>query len=197
MATVKNINSDYTITVKSGAGNVIIDGNLDVYGNITYVSDLKVNDAFIIVAGNNTGNINDGGLMMQTGNTSYAGLRYDIPTGKWQVSSNVSISGAGTYTDLATGNASVSGSNTQVQFNNSGSFGASANLTFDTSINALTLSGHEVLGNIGSTPSAVANSVAIYNKAEGAGGTGLYVKSTTADDELVSLTRARLYAIIF
>ena len=77
MATVKNINSDYTISVKSGAGNVIIDGNLDVYGNITYVADLAVNDAFIITAANNTGNISDGGLIFQIDSGNYAGLRFD------------------------------------------------------------------------------------------------------------------------
>jgi len=60
-----------------------------------------------------------------------------------------------------------------------------------------TLQGYEVLGNIGSTPAAPANAVAIYNKAQGAGGTGLYVKSSTTDDELISLTKARLYSIIF
>jgi hypothetical protein len=55
-----------------------------------------------------------------------------------------------------------------------------------------------VLSNIGTAPTAVANSVAIYNNAPGAGATGLYtVGTTTAADEVISLTRARLYAIIF
>lgn len=44
------------------------------------------------------------------------------------------------------GGGSVAGSNTQIQFNDSGSFGASANLTFNKSTNLLSL-----IGNIGAT----------------------------------------------
>jgi hypothetical protein len=44
----------------------------------------------------------------------------------------------------------------------------------------------------------VANSVAIYNNAPGSGQTGLYVTGNTiATDEVMSLTRAKLYSIIF
>jgi hypothetical protein len=71
-------------------------------------------------------------------------------------------------------------------------------LTFDISSNKFTIGGYEVLSNIGTAPTAVANSVAIYNNAPGAGATGLYtVGTTTTADEVISLTRARLYAIIF
>jgi hypothetical protein len=54
-----------------------------------------------------------------------------------------------------------------------------------------------VLGNIGATPTATANAAALYNKAEGSGGTGVYVKSLTVDDELVSKTKAIVFGIIF
>ena len=55
-----------------------------------------------------------------------------------------------------------------------------------------------LLGNIGTAPTAVANSVAIYNKQPGSGKTGLYVTGNTiATDEVISLTQARLYGIIF
>lgn len=202
MATVKNINSDYTISVKSGAGNVIIDGNLDVYGNITYVSDLAVNDAFIITAANNTGNISSGGLIFQSNTGTYAGLRFDTGNNAWQISPSVTINGAEItpYATIASGGSGTPGGNiNDIQINDgAGGFTASNNFEYDIGNSKVTLTGHQVLGNIGSAPTAVANSVAIYNNAPGAGSTGLYaIGTTTPADELISLTRARLYAIIF
>jgi hypothetical protein len=202
MATYKNISDNWYISVNSGVGTIYVDGNLDLTGNITYVSEIAVNDAFIIVAANNTGTVTDMGLIAQkTGNT-YAGLRYDTTVGAWQVSSNVTANGVAiaSYANLVSGGGSgfVAGSDTEIQYNESGDFGASNTFTFDYGNNKLTLSGYEVLSNIGTAPTAVANSVAIYNNAPGAGATGLYaVGTTTTADELISLTRARLYAIIF
>lgn len=49
------------------------------------------------------------------------------------------------------GGGSVAGSNTQVQFNDSGSFGASANLTFDKSTNLLSINGNITVANITSS----------------------------------------------
>jgi hypothetical protein len=204
MSTYKNISGDWEITVENGMGNVIIDGNLNVLGNITYVEELEVTDAFIVVAGNNTGTISSMGLVAQKTTSTFAGLRFNTVANAWQISTSVNVDGSpvGSYANILTGGGSafVAGSNTQVQFNDGGNFGASANLTFDFSANKLTVQGHQVLGNIGSSPSATANAVTLYNKAQGQGGTGLYVVGTSptiADDELVSLTKARLYAIIF
>jgi hypothetical protein len=177
-----------------------VNGNLNVAGNITYVTDIAVNDAFIIVAANNTGTVTDMGMVATKGTGSYAGLRFDVASNAWQVSSSVNINGSpvAAYANIATGNASVAGSNTQVQFNDSGNFGASANLTFDKTLNQFSvLSGSQVLGNVGSTPSSVANSVVIYNKAMGSGDTGLYVVSATANDELTAYKKAKLLSIIF
>jgi hypothetical protein len=207
MATFKTTSGDYTVNLgpyDSGnakwAGTMNVNGNLNVAGNITYVTDIAVNDAFIIVAANNTGTVTDMGMVATKGTGSYAGLRFDVASNAWQVSSSVNINGSpvSAYANIATGNASVSGSNTQVQFNDGGNFGASANLTFDKTLNQFSvLSGSQVLGNVGSTPSSVANSVVIYNKAMGSGDTGLYVVSATADDELTAYKKAKLLSIIF
>ena len=91
----------------------------------------------------------------------------------------------------------MGGANTEVQFNDGGSFGGNANLTFDKAVSKFTVLGHTVLGNIGTTPIATANAAALYNKAVGSGGTGVYVKSSTVDDELVSKSAAIVFAIIF
>jgi hypothetical protein len=206
MSTFKTTSGDYTVSLgpyDSGnarwGGTMNINGNLNVAGNITYVTDIAVNDAFIIVAANNTGTVQDMGLVATKGTGSYAGLRFDTVANTWQVSSSVNIDGSAVaaYANIATGNSSVSGANTQVQFNDGGSFGATANLTFNKATNVLTLQGTQTLGNVGSTPSSVANSVVIYNKAMGSGDTGLYVVSATADDELTAYKKAKLLSIIF
>ena len=201
MATYKNISSDWYISVDSGVGTIYVDGNLDVAGNITYVSDIAVNDAFIIVAANNTGTVTSMGLVAtRVANTSFAGLRYDATANAWQISTSVAANGApvAAYANIATGTATVAGANTQVQFNDSGAFGATANLTFDKSINQLTITaGSPRLGNIGSAPAAVANSAVLYNLAPDLGASGVYARTTSTEDELITAVRARLFSIIF
>ena len=201
MATYKNISSDWYISVDSGVGTIYVDGNLDVAGNITFVSELAVNDAFIIVAANNTGTVTSMGLVAtRVANTSFAGLRYDATANAWQISTSVSANGApvAAYANIATGTATVAGANTQVQFNDSGAFGATANLTFDKSLNQLTITaGSQRLGNIGAAPAAVANSAVLYNLAPNLGASGVYARTTSTEDELISAVRARLFSIIF
>ena len=201
MATYKNISSDWYISVDSGVGTIYVDGNLDVAGNITYVSDIAVNDAFIIVAANNTGTVTSMGLVAtRVANTSYAGLRYDSTANAWQISTSVSANGApvAAYANIATGAVTVAGANTEVQFNDGGTFGATANLTFDKSINQLTITaGSQRLGNIGTAPAAVANSAVLYNLAPDLGASGVYARTTSTQDELITAVRARLFSIIF
>ena len=202
MASYKNLSSDWYIDVNGGVGTIYIDGNLDVSGNITYVREIAGNDAFIIVAANNTGTVTDMGLIAQKTVNTYAGLRFDTGVNAWQVSSSVNEDGTAVapYVTLASGNTGVPGGNVRdIQVNDgAGGFTASDNFEFDIANNRVTLAGHQILSNIGTAPTAVANSVAIYNNAPGAGATGLYtVGTTTTADEVISLTRARLYAIIF
>jgi hypothetical protein len=202
MASYKNLSSDWYIDVDSGVGTIYLNGNLDVVGNITYVTEIAVNDAFIIVAANNTGTVTDMGLIAQKTVNTYAGLRFDTGANAWQVSSSVNEDGTAVapYVTLASGNTGLPGGNVgDIQVNDgAGGFTASNNFEYDVANNRVTLAGHQVLSNIGTAPTAVANSVAIYNNAPGAGATGLYtVGTTTTADEVISLTRARLYAIIF
>lgn len=204
MATYKNISDDWYITLDGGSGTIFVDGNLDVTGNITYVSELAVNDAFIIAAANNNGAVaNVGFLATKNANTgSYAGLKFDIDANAWQISTSVYANGTPIvpYANLASGGTGVPGGNvSEIQINNGiGGFTANASLSYDIANNKLTLSGHQVLSNIGAAPTNVANSVIIYNNAPGAGSTGLYVTGNTVPaDEVISLTRARLFSIIF
>ena len=208
MATYKRIDGDYAITTLNSADNVTITthtlevvGNLDVSGNLTYinVTELNIQDPFILLNASNTGSYaSNSGVLTHTSVSTFAGIRYNATATQWEISSSTDTTGlSGTWSAIATGNATVAGSNTQVQFNDGGSFGGNANLTFDKATSKLTVLGHLVLGNIGTTPSSTANAAALYNKAVGSGGTGVYVKSSTVDDELVSKSAAIVFAIIF
>ena len=208
MATYKRIDGDYAITTLNSADNVTITthtlevvGNLDVSGNLTYinVTELNIQDPFILLNASNTGSYaSNSGVLTHTAASTFAGIRYNATATQWEISSSTDTTGlTGTWSAIATGNATVAGANTQVQFNDGGSFGGNANLTFDKATSKLTVLGHLVLGNIGTTPSSTANAAALYNKAVGSGGTGVYVKSSTVDDELVSKSAAIVFAIIF
>jgi hypothetical protein len=198
MSSYKNVNSDYTLTCNDGNGVFTVNAQTVFNGNVIYTVPAVTVSPFLTVASNNTGNITDMGLLAQTGPTTYAGLRFDVAANAWQISSQVYSNGApiSTYLNIPTGNALVGGSNTQVQFNDGGSLGASANLTFNKATQTLTLKGPTVLGNT-ATPSIPSNAVAMYSNAVGGGGTGVFVLSSSVNDELVSKSKAIVYGIIF
>ena len=195
----KNTSSDYTITVNNGVGTFTINANTVFNGNVTYSVPATTTFAFLTVAANNSGNITDMGLIAQKGPSTFAGLRFDTAANTWQISNAVNADGSAitSYANIGTSSLAVGGSNTQVQFNQNSALGASANLIFDYANNILALQGVEVLGNIGTSPSVPSNAVALYNNTIGGGGTGVYVLSSSVDDELVSKSKAIVYGIIF
>jgi hypothetical protein len=200
MTTYKNTSGNYTITIADGLGNMTVNGNLNVAGNVTYidVSELIIQDPFIVLnASNSNVYLSNSGVLTHTTSSIYAGIRYNATSTQWEISNNTTTGVDGTWTNIATGNAGVAGSNTQIQFNDSSNFGASANLTFDKSNSQLFLQGHLGLGNIGATPLSVANATVMYSNTVGDGGTGVYVKSSAVDSELVSNYKAIVYGIIF
>lgn len=201
MSTYKNTSGDLTLTGDGGFATLTINYAETIFnGNVTKTGNLTTVDDFIVVAANNTGAVTEMGLLGQTGPTTFAGLRFNSTANAWQVSTSVSSSGApiASYANLitTTSAAVAAGANTQIQFNNSGAFGATANLSFDTATNKLFLSGHQVFANT-ATPANVANAVAVYSNVVGGGGTGLYFTSASANDELVSKGKAIVYGIIF
>lgn len=208
MATFKRIDGDYTITTLNALDNVNITtdtvkifGNLEVGGNVTYINvdELNIRDPFIVLNASNTATYaaNSGILTHRTDN-DFAALRWNNTAGQWELTASTDTTGlTGTFLPIATGNASVAGANTQVQFNAAGAFGASAEFTFDLSDAELRLNGYLSLGNQAATPSAPANAAALYNAAVGVGDTGVYVRSSSVDDELISRKKAIFYSLIF
>jgi len=208
MTTNKITSGDYTISVgpyDSGStqwtGTMTINGNLNVTGNISTIDDLNVANAFIVVAANNTGVVTSMGMVAQKSPTTFAGLRYNSLTSQWEISNSTYGNGqpvGNTYQPIATQQSAsnAAGSNTQIQYNSSGVFGANANLTYDYANSKLTLQGYQVLGYT-ATPANVANSVAIYSNNVGSGGTGVYFTSSQANGELVCKTKAIVFSLIF
>ena len=200
MATVKNTSGDYTITVDNGTGTMTINAAyLNVEGNITYVDDLSVTDAFITVAANNTGTVDYMGMVGQTGPTSFAGLRFNVNTNEWEISPSVASNGApiSSYVAISTASGTLPGApNTSVQFNVANTFTGSSSFLFDDGNSKLTLTGHMAYGNT-ATPTAVANAVALYSNVMGSGGTGLYFVNGSTGDELVSKSKAIVFNLIF
>lgn len=199
MSTYKNTSGDLTMTGDGGLATLTINyAEAIINGNLTYTGNLTTVDDFIVVAANNTGTVTDMGLLAQTGPTTFAGLRFDSTSNVWQISSSVYGNGSPvtSYANIATGNATVAGANTNIQFNNAGSFGANSNFTFDFANSRVTLTGSQAFGNT-ATPTNVSNTVTVYSNAVGSGGTGLYITSSAAADELVSKSKAIVFAIIF
>jgi hypothetical protein len=200
MTTYKNTSGDLTLTGNGGLATLTVNyANTVFTGNLTYTGNLTTVDDFIVVAANNTGAITSMGLLAQANATHYGGLRFNTTANAWQISSSVNGAGVGTYATILTSasTANAAGSDTQIQFNQGGALGADSNLTYDYANSRLTLQGVEVYGNIGSTPTYTGNGVAVYNNTIGGGGTGLYVKNSQVDDELVSKSKAIVYGIIF
>jgi len=208
MTTYKRIDGDYYIqTIDPPVQKVYIDtdttvsGNLTVQGNLTYinVTELNVKDPFILLNASNTGAYAaNSGVLTHITSTDFAGIRYNTNSGQWELSNNTSTTGeTGTWNPIAAGNITPAGSDTQIIFNQSGSYAGNANLTFDYANSKVTVQGHQVFGNISTAPAAVANSVAVYHNAEGGGGTGLYARTTVTEGELINKTKAILFSLIF
>jgi len=213
MNTKKRIDGDYYIETINTEDRVYIntntmevDGNLVVSGNITYINTevLDVKDPFIVTNSSNTATYaSNAGLLTHKTASTFAGIRYNTTDNKWEISTSTSETGeTGTWNEIGTAEAgNVAGANTQVQFNDEGSFGASANFTFtDTSqLN--------VAGNINltaglqladsSSPGSVANTTVLYGNVAGSGGTGVYFVDGSTEDELVSKSKAIVFGIIF
>ena len=150
MASVKNINTDYTLNVgtPAGDGTFTVNAQTVFTGNVTYNVPSITTSPFLTVAANNTGAITDMGLLAQVNANSFAGLRFDVANSTWQTSNNVSSNGS-PITAYANINTPPGGPNTSIQFNANGVFDGNSNLTFNSSTNLLALAGNLSLsGNV-------------------------------------------------
>ena len=209
MTSYKRIDGDYYIqTIDPPTQKVYIDtdttvsGNLTVQGNLTYINvdELNVKDPFILVNSSNTGTYSsNSGLLTHRTASNFAGLRYNNTSAQWELSSSTDTTGlTGSWTPIATGITVVpGGSNTAVQFNNGGTFGGNAGLTFDYATSRLTLTGTAALAYQSAPPTTVANAATMVANTAGSGGTGIYFTNGSNQDELISKSKAIVFSIIF
>lgn len=184
------------------AGNLVVNGNATITGNLSYIEtdQLQVKDPFIELNTSNTATYSsNSGILTHKTSSTYAGFRYNTTTSEWELSSDTNTTGtSGTWYPLAYGNlANVAGSNQMVQFNSSGQFGASTKFLWIGGSDQLYLDGTIVLQNVDSTPGAVGSASLVYSDTASTGDTGLYVASSTGNNELISKNKAVVFAMIF
>jgi len=155
-ATIAVTGDANTSIIENGTSNITIDLNSDIrFGvggtanvlvltsnGIDYDGNLVVNGNIIANGGNVTGNVIIGNTANFSGNLTTGGVKTD----------NLYYAN-GTAWNFGQ---DPGGSNTQVQYNNNGNFAASANFTFDSSTNNLTVTGN-----------VVTNTGAFYGNASG------------------------------
>jgi hypothetical protein len=193
----------------SSVGNIVIPGGtvdqvLTTYGNgVLYWSNAGFGPQGSTGATGSTGitgPIGATGPMGETGATGDLGPTGPSgatgPQGSRGSTGSTGVQGAtGTTGPLgpagatgATGIANPAGSNTQVQFNSSGSFGATSNLTFNSSTNLFVVNGNTQTGNITITGN-VLSSLRVNGNITAANVLIANVPNGTAPLEVLSTTR--------
>jgi hypothetical protein len=147
-------------------GNFLTGGLISAVGTITGIGNVSggnlLTGGLIQAVGNITGgNVNTAGQVVAIGNITGGNI---ISVGNASVTGNIAVGGIltdgyfyanGTPVDFE----QPAGSNTEVQFNFDSDFGASANFTFDSDTNILTLTGNIDTTNINATGNVAVGNV--------------------------------------
>jgi len=202
----------YLITVEPDTGNVSsdnvtiqthtvkIDGNLSVTGNTTTINveETTIEDPYIVLGSNNTGDFPEVGIIAQTNTSDFAGFRFNSGLNRWEVSNDVGVDGTGTYQPLATSDTASPGGNVNaIQFNGgSNTFSGTNYFTVDDSNSAIKLDGSFTLLEQPAVPSSIANATVLYGNTPDLGDSGVYTNNSSGNNELVAYKRARKLALI-
>jgi hypothetical protein len=215
-------NGDYSITATEATGNLsvtmhtmTVNGNLNVIGNISEVSNSAISDNFITLNKGEAGagvTLLTAGLEVDRGSLPTTQIRWNevTPTGpRWEITNDgINWGGIATLTasgsqfslieDLAPqlgGNLDTLGRTIFSSNNEVVVFGMSAgNL-----VPAGTYGSGIAIQNTPIIPSAIADHTVIYTQDPQNGGTGLYITTTPANpvqEELISKAKAIAYALI-
>jgi hypothetical protein len=145
-STISGANGNLTLTNASGGQLVVTGNSVTTTNSITNGnSNVIVNSTTVTISANAVSNVvvvsNTGANV--TGNISTTGIKTD----NYYYANGQPLDVGG----------NPAGSNTQIQFNNSNEFGASANLTFNSSTNLLTVTGNIAANNANLGNAATAN----------------------------------------
>jgi hypothetical protein len=219
MSSNKRISGDYNITaINSGTtatityDEVVISGNLTVTGTSTEVesTDLAITDKTIVLNKGESGAGVTGyysGIEIERGSATNTGLRWNDDTDKWQVTTDgvawvniLTSTGSGTGLENVVEDLTPElGGNLDVLTHGIVTSTVNGDITLTPNgTGTVKIEGAELaLDRLASDPTAQADYNLLYHKTEGSGGTGLYFKTTTTADELVSKSKAIVYGIIF
>ena len=204
MKNFKRVDGDYTIQLINTTDVLTLDsttvevtGNLEVTGNVTYINTEQMNvaDPFVLINDNDSDNYaNRAGILVHKSSSEYAGIRYNRDLNLWQINQGSTDEDGliGTWNSFGAG-----GTNTHVQFNDSGSLGGESAFTYKKDTNQIGLDGSIALTDQSSAPANVANATVLYANTAGSGGSGVYVKDDNINDELVTKSKAVVFGIIF
>lgn len=223
MAETKRVSDQYTIS----APTIIIDGNLTVSGSTTSVetTNSSITDNIIVLNNGETGagvagGAGTSGIQIDRGSLPDVGLRWNESAGYWEISNDGS-----TYGPIQSSASAAGGSNTSVQYNNSGSLAGDNDFTWDgfnLNVGDVTINSGSIgtnnsnsdleiyasgagaihlrsvvkLENEISDPSTVVGNNLLYAKTPNVGNTGLFFANTTKSDELVSKSKAVFFGLI-
>ena len=227
MSTTKRILGDYNIETIDSSGSPAnevtvttevfrVKGDLVVTGETSSVSETNLN------VSNNTIMLNEGesgtGITLgeaavvidrgtlNDGTSGYgAGIRFNETTDRWQVSVDGSTwadlgvtSGGGTaLTDVVQDLTPQLGGDLDVNGQSIVSAGGGDIIIAPSTGGDVYIDADLKLKLRTGDPTAEAGYNILYHKTEGSGGTGVYFRTTTTNDELVSKSKAIVYGIIF
>ena len=195
MATVKKLNSSYTIDTT----DVIITGNLTVQGVQTSVetNDTVIKDKTITLndgeAGAGVGPAGAGtaGIEVDRGSLTTVGLRWNEAIDRWQLDngtgwSNVSTTSGATGTTVEDDLYPVLGGNLNAN-----------GYSISSTTGSLIFSSNVQLNYSLGTPGLVSNAAVVYANALGGGASGVYVVNGEAvNEELITKKRAFGFSIL-
>jgi hypothetical protein len=209
MATIKRLNSDYTIdTTANGAANVYvntntvtINGDLIVAGqttSITTTNTTLADNIIVLNKGEQGAGVTKGfaGIEIDRGTQANVQLRWNESYLKWQITDGTTIGNLAAYSNFTFisnviqdptpwlgGNLNTRGFTIYSNFNR--------NVLIDSPMQFITRSNIAV-------STVDSGNVVVYSNAVSGGGSGIYVaNSTGADQELVTKRKAIVYALIF
>jgi hypothetical protein len=205
MSVTKRINGNYSIVTKPyPLGNVTIsthtvyiDGNLQVGGNTQSIShtNTDITDNIIVL---NKGETGPGvsslysGLQIDRGTGQFVPvLRWSEPAQKWQITNNGS-----TFLDIVSSSGGGFNLVDDISPQLGGDLDTQDFVIFSTLRNYVAINSNLALATQTVAPPAVAQNNVIYSFAPGGGGTGVYQKSLTTADELVSRNRALVFSLV-
>jgi len=218
--TYKKVFGDYEISTTDVDGStqsqivlrseqVRIYGDLIVTGDQSVVSEtnLSIKDRIAMLNEGEGGNGVTGiysGLEVDRGSLSNALLVFDESTDTW----NISVDGGSSYDEILTTGTGLKnivedltpqlGGNLDVNSKQIISVSDGDIVLAPNGTGTVKVEGAELaLDELASDPTAQAGYNLIYHKAESSGGSGVYFKTSTTNDELISKTKAIVYSIIF